>query len=122
MFVEELRRLGIKAVALYQEIAGQDPVKFEKFMFQFHSGEIQIVVGTEETVRGLDFRELDHVYLTEVPRNASEYMHLAGRVGRQGYAGTATTLVSNIALGEERRIRLHYRRLGVPYDEVVLDE
>ena len=121
-FVWELCELGINAVALYQKVSNQDPVEFEHFLSQFQSGEIQIVVGTEETVRGLDFKDLDHVYLTEVPRNVDEYLHLAGRVGRQGRAGTATTLVSKGVLGEDRRIKLHYRRLGVPFDEIELKQ
>ena len=41
-------------------------------------------MGTEQTVRGLDFCFVDTVFLMEKPRNAQEYIHLAGRVGRRG--------------------------------------
>ena len=121
-FVWELRDLGLNAVALYRKVANQDPEEFEQFLMQFRTGRIDIVVGTEETVRGLDFKDLDHVYLMEVPKNVDEYLHLAGRVGRQGRPGTATTLVSQGDQREERRIRLEYRRLELPFEEIVLDE
>ena len=121
-FVWELRDLGLNAVALYRKVANQDPEEFEQFLMQFRTGQTDIVVGTEETVRGLDFKDLDHVYLMEVPKNIDEYLHLAGRVGRQGRPGTATTLVSQGDQREERRIRLEYRRLELPFEEIVLDE
>lgn len=121
-FVWELRDLGLNAVALYKKVADQDPEKFKEFLEHFRTGKIDIVVGNEETVRGLDFKELDHVYLMEVPKDLDEYLHLAGRVGRQGRPGTATTIVSTGDPGDERRIKLEYKRLELPFEEVILDE
>lgn len=119
-FVWELRDLGLNAVALYQKVANQDPEEYEKFLAEFQTGQINIVVGTEETVRGLDFKELDHVYLTEVARNIDAYLHLAGRVGRQGRPGTATTLVSVQNPRDEKRMQMEYRRLNLPFERIVL--
>ena len=119
-FVWELRDLGLKAVALYKKVASQDSETFKEFLHQFRSGKIDIVVGTEETVRGLDFKDLDHVYLMEVAKNVDEYLHLAGRVGRQGRPGTATTLISRQDERAERRMKLEYRRLELPFNEIIL--
>ena len=119
-FVWELRDLGINAVALYQKVANQDHEQHKQFLSQFRTGEINVVVGTEETVRGLDFKELDHVYLTEVAKNIDEYLHLAGRVGRQERPGTATTLVSPRDPRDHVRVKLVYRRLGLPFEQIML--
>lgn len=119
-FVWELRDLGLNAVALYQKVANQDPEEYEKFLTEFQTGQINVVVGTEETVRGLDFKELDHVYLTEVARNIDAYLHQAGRVGRQGRPGTATTLVSVRNPRDEKRMQIEYRRLNLPFERIVL--
>ena len=119
-FVWELRELGINAVALYKQAANQDHEEYQKFLTDFQTGKINVVVGTEETVRGLDFKELDHVYLTEVAKNIDEYLHLAGRVGRQGRPGTATTLVSTKDPREEIRMKLEYRRLELPFEQIIL--
>lgn len=119
-FVWELRELGINAVALYKMVANQDHEEYKKFLSEFQTGQINVVVGTEETVRGLDFKELDHVYLTEVAKNIDEYLHLAGRVGRQGRPGTATTLVSTRNPREEIRMKLEYRRLELPFEHIIL--
>ena len=116
--MSELRDLGLNAVALYQQVANQNPAEFEQFLNLFSTGKIQVVVGTEETVRGLDFKELDHVFLMEVPKNVDEYLHLSGRVGRQGRCGTTTTFVSKAVQGEERRLLLEYRRLGLNFEKI----
>ncbi|KAK2570818.1 RNA helicase CrhR [Acropora cervicornis] len=121
-FVWELRDLGLNAVALYKKVADQNPEQFQEFLEQFRTGQIEIVVGNEETVRGLDFKELDHVYLMEVPKDVDEYLHLAGRVGRQGRPGTATTMVSTGDPRDERRIKLEYKRLELPFEEIILDD
>lgn len=119
-FVWELKELGINAIALYKQVANQDHEEYKKFLTDFRTGKINVVVGTEETVRGLDFKELSHVYLTEVAKNIDEYLHLAGRVGRQGRPGTATTLVSTKDPREEIRMKLEYRRLQLPFEQIIL--
>lgn len=119
-FVWQLRELDLNAVALYKKVANQDHEEYRKFLSDFQTGQINVVVGTEETVRGLDFKELDHVFLTEVAKNIDEYLHLAGRVGRQGRPGTATTLVSTSNPLDERRMKLEYRRLGLPFETIIL--
>ena len=121
-FVWELRDLGLNAVALYKKVADQNPEQFQEFLEQFRTGQIEIVVGNEETVRGLDFKELDHVYLMEVPKDVDEYLHLAGRVGRQGRPGTATTMVSTGDPRDGRRIKLEYKRLELLFEEIILDD
>lgn len=90
-FVEDLRSYGIEARALYKEM--RDINEYGAFLKKFRSGEIEMVVGTEETVRGLDFSFVKTLYLTEVPKDPSEYLHLAGRVGRMGREGVVVTLI-----------------------------
>ena len=70
-----------------------------------------MVVCTEETVRGLDFMWLSSVYLMVVPRTASEYLHLCGRVGRVGRRGRAIVIVEDEK--ERTRMKAHYMKLHV---------
>lgn len=108
-FVRELSSRGVKATALYSKML--DYREYPKFVADFESGRIEMAVGTEETVRGLDFLWLGSVYLMEVPRSAAEYLHLCGRVGRQGKSGRAVVLVEGAT--EEKRILRQYAALGV---------
>lgn len=119
-FVSHLQRLGIRAVALWRKAAQPDSNEFQKFLQEFESGAIEIVVGNEETVRGLDFQWLTQVYLMEVPRTAGEYLHMCGRVGRQGLGGRATTVISNKQKDFVRQLRF-YQSLGVSGEEIRWD-
>lgn len=72
-FLYDLKSRGFKAVALHENIN-----HYTKFLEDFKSGEVELVVATEETVRGLDFTWLNTVYLMVVPPTAKEYLHLCG--------------------------------------------
>lgn len=88
-FTYELRNRGFTADPLYKHSAGD----FSLFMEDFKQGKINFVIGTEETVRGLDFTWLQTVYALVVPKSATEYLHMCGRVGRVRKEGRAVTIV-----------------------------
>ena len=46
-----------------------------------------MLLTTPSAARGLDFANLTHVYSLNVPLNAAEYAHQAGRLGRLGNLG-----------------------------------
>lgn len=56
-------------------------------MDQFKRNETTVMLATPNSVRGLDFPALSHVYTTYAPSDPREYLHLAGRVGRVGHRG-----------------------------------
>ena len=113
-FVEGMNKRGVKAVPLYKQVLNHED--YSQFLAEFKSGEIQLAVGTEETVRGLDFTWLNTVYLTEVPTKALDYLHLCGRVGRVGREGKVVVLVAGDL--ERKRLLRHFYRLeieGMPF-------
>jgi len=58
-------------------------------MEQFKNGQTSVMLATPNSVRGLDFPNLSHVYTLYLPTDdPREYLHLAGRVGRIGQAGS----------------------------------
>ena len=113
-FISALTERGIRATALY--ISALEPKKYSEFLEDFRSGEIQMVVDTEQTVRGLDFAWLNSVYIMEVPKTAKEYLHMCGRVGRVGKEGKATVIASTDF--EVTRMNRFYTALGVSAEEV----
>eukprot|EP00586_Coscinodiscus_wailesii_P018365 CAMPEP_0172497360 /NCGR_PEP_ID=MMETSP1066-20121228/98777_1 /TAXON_ID=671091 /ORGANISM="Coscinodiscus wailesii, Strain CCMP2513" /LENGTH=612 /DNA_ID=CAMNT_0013270079 /DNA_START=17 /DNA_END=1852 /DNA_ORIENTATION=+ len=61
---------------------GVDPAKV---VDTFQSGDTSVMLATPNSVRGLDFQGLTHVFTLYVPvEDVREYVHLAGRVGRMG--------------------------------------
>eukprot|EP00979_Chaetoceros_neogracilis_P017244 scaffold10194_cov279-Chaetoceros_neogracile.AAC.8 len=58
-------------------------------MEQFKNSQTSIMLATPNSVRGLDFADLTHVYTLYLPSDdPREYLHLAGRVGRIGQMGS----------------------------------
>lgn len=53
-----------------------------------------LLVTGEDSARGLHFDDVDFVFLMQKPRSPDEYVHLAGRTGRQGKTGTVVSLVA----------------------------
>ena len=86
------------------------------FYFFYHLGYIDAIVVTEETVRGIDFMWLDCVFLMNVPRSYTEYLHICGRVGRMGKQGKAIILLDS----ERELIRLQsiYSNLKISGEEL----
>ena len=58
-------------------------------MESFKKGDISVLLATPNSIWGLDFPELTHVYTLFLPDNdPREYLHLAGRAGRIGQQGS----------------------------------
>lgn len=114
MAVEEFKSMGYTASALYKELLMPAPNSFENFLQNFKNGNIQIVVATEETVRGLDFPFVKHVYLTYIPYSVESYVHVAGRAGRLGQNGVVTTIIApSSAKSDKKKLKKYYSLVGV---------
>lgn len=60
-----------------------------QMMQDFKDGKTSVMIATPNSVRGLDFPDLSHVYTLYLPNDdPREYVHLAGRVGRVGQMGS----------------------------------
>ena len=75
-------------------------------MEQFKSYQTSVMLATPNSVRGLDFPEVTHVYTLYLPiDDPREYIHLAGRVGRIGQSGSVGgkggRVISVLREGEE---------------------
>ena len=62
-----------------------------EIMEQFKSNATSVMLATPNSVRGLDFANLTHVYTMYLPSDdPREYLDLAGRVGRIGQMGSVS--------------------------------
>jgi superfamily II DNA/RNA helicase len=92
-------------------------------MEAFKKGDISVLLATPNSIRGLDFPALTHVYTLFLPANdPREYLHLAGRVGRigqqgsvRGQGGRVTTILD---ISESPRFHELAEFLGFQYDDV----
>jgi ATP-dependent RNA helicase RhlB len=77
---------GFKAQAL----SGDVPQKKRlRFMREFHSGELAVLIATDVASRGLHIPDVSHVFNYDLPQDAADYVHRIGRTARAGSDGDA---------------------------------
>jgi superfamily II DNA/RNA helicase len=99
---------------------GENPLTI---MEAFKYGDISVLLATPNSIRGLDFPALTHVYTLFLPANdPREYLHLAGRVGRigqqgsvRGQGGRVTTILDQKEASQFDRLA---EFLGFDFDDV----
>ena len=87
--VEVLNAHGHQAEALH---GGMEQRQRDRVMARFREGAADLLVATDVAARGLDIKQLSHVFNYDVPSAAEAYVHRIGRTGRAGRGGTAITL------------------------------
>lgn len=118
--VDVFQEMGYAAVAMYKKMLLPSSNEFEKFLHSFKEGDIQIVVATEETVRGMDFPFVTNAFLTYVPELPEHYVHLAGRVGRAYRKGTVTVVIDGEdEKSERKRLKRRLAALNIKARQIV---
>ncbi|VVB76063.1 putative ATP-dependent RNA helicase [uncultured archaeon] len=60
----------------------------------FKAGKVDVLVATDVAARGLDIKDVTHIYNYDVPKTPEDYTHRIGRTARAGKKGEAITFVS----------------------------
>lgn len=100
---KNLYKMQIDAMALH---GGLTQNKRNRIMEKFKSGQAVILVCTDVAARGLDIKNVSHVYNYDIPKNPKEYVHRIGRTARAGKDGIAVNVVSERDYDNFRRILL----------------
>lgn len=87
-------------------------------MEQFRKNKTSVMLATANSVRGLDFPALTHVYTLYLPMDdPREYLHLAGRVGRVGHRAEGR-VISVLNDDEANELEKLATTLGFEYSDV----
>ena len=117
-----LQRFGYDADKLSGDLQQKSR---ERVLNRVREGSLRLLVATDVAARGIDIRELSHVFQYEVPDEIESYVHRAGRTGRAGASGTAIILVDlleRLRMGKiERMYHLDLQKGTLPTDEEVAD-
>jgi len=94
-----------------------------QMMEQFRDNETTVMLATPNSVRGLDFPQVTHVYTLYLPtEDPREYVHLAGRVGRVGQTGsvrgTGGQVLSILKSEDASKMELLATELGFEFTDV----
>uniref|UniRef100_A0A023G545 RNA helicase n=1 Tax=Amblyomma triste TaxID=251400 RepID=A0A023G545_AMBTT len=73
---------------------GREQCDREQALDDFRLGNVRILIATDVAARGLDIKDVTHIFNYDFPRNVEEYVHRVGRTGRAGRRGESITLVT----------------------------
>ncbi len=91
-FVSQNLRLNkIDALPIH---GGLSQEKRNKTLREFHSKNFGVLVCTDVASRGLDIKNVSHIYNYDSPSESKAYIHRIGRTARAGEKGKAISLVA----------------------------
>lgn len=85
-----LNNCGIRAKAIH---GGMAQNRRTNVLQEFHEKDLRVLVCTDVAARGLDIKEVSHVYNYDIPKTSDEYIHRIGRTARAGEKGKAVNLL-----------------------------
>lgn len=107
--VQKLNYHDIKCACIHSETT-----KFErqKAIKDFMNGDLSCLVSTDLASRGLHIDGITHVFSYTISENPSDYLHRAGRTGRQGANGTSICVSTE---QEFQFIKKYQARFGISF-------
>ncbi len=102
----DLARDGHQAAALHGDM---DQYERNRTMQRLRGPGLRLLVATDVAARGIDVRDISHVFNFDLPRSAADYVHRTGRTGRAGATGIAISF-AGAADGEMVRNIERYTR------------
>ena len=115
-----LRENGFDALALHGNL-NQNQRK--RVLETFHRSKKFILVCTDVASRGLDIKNVSHIYNYDAPRISNDYIHRIGRTARAGKEGKAISILSEADYDNFRRIQnnssLNIEQIKLPEFEKV---
>ncbi len=112
---KNLRVHGIKASAIH---GGMSQNKRMKSLDALKEQKTDVLVATDVAARGLDIKNVSHIYNYDVPKTAIEYIHRIGRTARAGENGAAITLLTGSDHENFRRVQsnkeLNIEKANIP--------
>ena len=84
--------------------------------FAARSSDVPLLVMTEHSARGIDFKNIDVVFMLGLPARVESYVHIAGRTAREGRKGRAVCLLTDD--DEFERLGSFGAKLGISIETV----
>nr|WP_243183406.1 DEAD/DEAH box helicase [Anaerosolibacter carboniphilus] len=91
-FVKDLHRKGYSIGGIQSRTKNQDR---QHLLASFQKGKLKLLVTTDLFTRGMDFRNVSHIFNMDLPLNKIDYLHRAGRTGRMHREGVVINIVKD---------------------------
>ena len=86
-----------------------DKQQKKKALDGFKDGKIEYLLATDVAARGLQIDNVETVINVNLPEDDKEYLHRAGRCGRNGNQGLCVTIITENELNKIKRYQKEFR-------------
>ncbi|MGH8112176.1 MAG: DEAD/DEAH box helicase [Rhodanobacteraceae bacterium] len=90
---QRLSRHGFKVGALSGDVP---QAKRQRLMDRFKNGDVAVLVATDVAARGLDIKDVTHIFNYDLPQDGEDYVHRIGRTARLGAEGDAISFACDL--------------------------
>ena len=105
--IESLRYHGLKLEAIYGKTIKEER---KKALHNFQAGKVNLLIASDLAARGLDIKDIDYIFSIDIPEDAKDYLHRAGRTARAGKQGVSILIISP---GEKTKIEEYEKKLKI---------
>lgn len=110
-----LVRDGYNADAIHGDLS---QAQRDHVMGRYRARTIRLLIATDVAARGIDVKDVTHVFHFDLPGEAENYTHRSGRTGRAGRAGISLSIIGvrdvNKIRQLERALKTHFSYVRVP--------
>ena len=75
----------------------------------FKSGKVQYLLATDVAARGLQIDNVETVINVNLPEESKEYLHRAGRCGRNGQEGLCVSIITENELNKIKKYQKEFK-------------
>lgn len=94
--------------------SNQDAVSKRNILNSFKTGKLQLLLATDIAARGLQIDDIDVVINVNLPEEPKEYIHRAGRCGRNGNNGLTLSIITDNELNKIKKYQKEFHINMVP--------
>jgi superfamily II DNA/RNA helicase len=108
----KLQHHNLKAFGIYGKATKEER---KKAMDDFKGGKLQILVASDIAARGLDIKDVTHIFNLDMPEHSKDYLHRVGRTGRAENYGSAISIVTE---KEVSSIKRYEKDFGIKIEQI----
>lgn len=114
VLVSKLEHHKLKVSQIHKDCS---KLERKKALDNFRKGDSKILISSDISSRGLDIKDVSHIFNLDVPSKNEDYIHRVGRTGRAGKNGHAITIATAQQIGI---VEKHARNLKINISEAYL--
>ena len=99
--MKNLVKAGFQAASIH---GNKSQNQRDRALDGFRSGAVRVLVATDVAARGIDIKDVGHVYNFDLPNVPENYVHRIGRTARAGADGRAVAFCAEAEMDDLRAI------------------